>query len=504
MRLRGELGDRLTGVAGSQVRPAGKLDEAPPGGARSRPPNIIVVMTDDQGYGDLAAHGNSILETPNLDRLWRESVRFTEYHVSPTCSPTRTALLTGRHEFRSGVTHTIHERERLALSATTLPQLLRGAGYTTGIFGKWHLGDEAAYQPDKRGFDRSVIHGAGGIGQSFPGSCGDVPGNRYVDPVLREDGQFVKRRGYCTDLFFAAGIEWIEAMARTDKPFFCLITPNAPHDPLDCPEGSDAGPRTRLAAAGLLDDAGRDRVAKFYGMIENIDTNVGRLLDRLESAGLAEDTLLIFTTDNGTATGAGVFNDFVRGAKGSVWRGGTRVPSLWRWPGTLPVGIDVPALVAHVDLLPTLCEIARAPIPAEVAVRLEGRSLVPLLLDARAPWPDRPLVTHLGRWERGKVAGAKWRHCRIREGRWSLVNVDNRADAWQLFDLLADPAERHDVAAAHGAIAKRLAAEYDRWWDSIQEDLVNEDLDGPAENPFKTAFEAQVGVGVTAAMVDVP
>ena len=431
-------------------------------------------------------------------------MRFTEYHVSPTCSPTRTALLTGRHEFRSGVTHTIHERERLALSATTLPQLLRASGYTTGIFGKWHLGDEAAYQPDKRGFDRSVIHGAGGIGQSFPGSCGDVPGNRYVDPVLREDGQFVKRRGYCTDLFFAAGIEWIEAMARTDKPFFCLITPNAPHDPLDCPEGSDAGPRTRLAAAGLLDDAGRDRVAKFYGMIENIDTNVGRLLDRLESAGLAEDTLLIFTTDNGTATGAGVFNDFVRGAKGSVWRGGTRVPSLWRWPGTLPVGIDVPALVAHVDLLPTLCEIARAPIPAEVAVRLEGRSLVPLLLDARAPWPDRPLVTHLGRWERGKVAGAKWRHCRIREGRWSLVNVDNRADAWQLFDLLADPAERHDVAAAHGAIAKRLAAEYDRWWDSIQEDLVNEDLDGPAENPFKTAFEAQVGVGVTAAMVDVP
>jgi hypothetical protein len=156
LRLRGELGDRLTGVAGIQVRPAGKLDEALPGGARSRPPNIIVVMTDDQGYGDLAAHGNPILETPHLDRVWRKSVRFTEYHVSPTCSPTRTALLTGRHEFRSGVTHTIHERERLALSATTLPQLLRAAGYTTGIFGKWHLGDEEAYQPGKRGFDRSA------------------------------------------------------------------------------------------------------------------------------------------------------------------------------------------------------------------------------------------------------------------------------------------------------------------------------------------------------------
>jgi len=503
-RMRGDLGDRLTGVIGSEVRPAGQLDEAPPAGVRRRPPNIIVVMTDDQGYGDLAAHGNPILETPHLDRMWRESVRFTEYHVSPTCSPTRTAFLTGRHEFRSGVTHTIHERERLALTATTLPQLLRTAGYTTGIFGKWHLGDEEAYQPGKRGFDRRVIHGAGGIGQRFPGSCGDVPGNRYVDPVLREDGRFVKRRGYCTDLFFEAGIGWIEEMASAEKPFFCLITPNAPHDPLDCPEGSDAGPRARLAAAGLLDAAGRDRVAKFYGMIENIDTNVGRLLDRLASLGLAEDTLLIFTTDNGTATGAGVFNDFVRGAKGSVWRGGTRVPALWRWPGTLPAGVDVPVHVAHVDILPTLCEIARAPIPADVAVRLEGRSLVPLLLDAHSPWPDRVLVTHLGRWERGEVAGAKWHHCRIREGRWSLINVDNRADAWQLFDVLADPAEMHDVAAAHGAIAKRLAAEYDRWWDSIQPDLVNEDLDGPPENPFKTAFEAQVGVGMTAATVAAP
>jgi arylsulfatase len=503
-RMRGELGDRLTGVTGSEVRPAVTLDEAPPAASRRRPPNIVVVMTDDQGYGDLAAHGNPILRTPNLDRLWRESVRFTEYHVSPTCSPTRTALLTGRHEFRSGVTHTIHERERLALSATTLPQLLRAAGYTTGIFGKWHLGDEADHRPDKRGFDRSVIHGAGGIGQQFPGSCGDVPGNRYVDPVVRDDGDFVKRRGYCTDIFFEAGIEWIEAMARTDKPFFCMITPNAPHDPLDCPEGSDAGPRARLAAAGLLDEAGRDRVAKFYGMIENIDANVGRLLDRLEASGLAEETLVVFTTDNGTATGAGVFNDSMRGAKGSVWRGGTRVPALVRWPETLPAGIDVPAHVAHVDLLPTLCEIARAPIPADVAVRLEGRSLVPLLQDASAPWPDRPLVTHLGRWERGEVAAAKWRHCRIREGRWSLVNVDNRANAWQLFDVLADPAERHDVAATHGAIVERLSRAYDRWWDSIQKDLVNEDLDGPAENPFKTAFEAQVGVGVTAATVPVP
>ena len=398
----------------------------------------------------------------------------------------------------------LHERERLALSATTLPQLLRASGYTTGIFGKWHLGDEEPYQPGRRGFDRSVIHGAGGIGQSYPGSCGDVPGNRYLDPVVRVDGAFETRPGYCTDIFFDAALSWIGEVSRTDKPFFGLITPNAPHDPLDCPEGSDAGPRERLAAAGLLDAAGRDRVARFYGMIENIDTNVGRLLDRLDSSGIAADTLLIFTTDNGTATGAGVCNDAMRGAKGSVWRGGTRVPSLWRWPGTLPAGVDVPALVAHVDILPTLCEVGLAEIPADVAGRIEGRSLVPLLHRPDAPWPERALVTHLGRWERGEVAGAKWRHCRIREGRYSLVNVANRADGWQLFDVVADPSESRDVASVHGAIVAHLAGEYDRWWASIQDDLVNEDLDGPTVNPFKSAFERQCGAGATAAMMTAP
>ena len=519
-RFRADLGDRLTGRQGSGVRPAGRLPEgegaaAPQvspavGAAGARPasarPNVILVMTDDQGYGDVAAHGNPILRTPHLDRLWREGVRFTEWHASPTCAPTRAALLTGRHEFRSGVTHTIHERERLALSATTLPQLLRASGYATGLFGKWHLGDEEAYQPGKRGFERSVIHGAGGIGQSYPGSCGDVPGNRYLDPVLREDGLFVKRRGYCTDLFFDAAGKWIEevAAAAPRRPFFCMITPNAPHDPLDCPEGSDAGPEARMEAAGLLDVAGRARVARFHGMIENIDTNVGRLLDRLDRAGIAGDTLVIFTTDNGTASGAGVWNDSMRGTKGTPWRGGTRVPSFWRWPGRLASGVDVRAPVAHVDLLPTLCELCGVAIPADLAPRIEGRSLVPLLHDPHAPWGDRTLFTHLGRWERGGAAGAKFAQCRVRRGAMSLVNVTGRADGWQLHDVEADPGESHDLAAERPETVRALVGEYDRWWDSIAADLVNEDLDGPAENPFKTAFERQFGAGATAATIPFP
>src|SRR5215472_1212482 len=179
--------------------------------AQSRKPNIILILTDDQGYGDLGRHGNSILKTPNLDRLHDESVRFTDFHVSPTCSPTRSALMTGRHEFRSGVTHTIAERERLSLKATTIAQVLHAAGYTTGIFGKWHLGDEAAYQPGRRGFDEVFIHGAGGIGQTYAGSCGDAPGNTYFKPAILHNGRFEKTEGFCTDVFFDQALRWIDA-----------------------------------------------------------------------------------------------------------------------------------------------------------------------------------------------------------------------------------------------------------------------------------------------------
>jgi arylsulfatase len=497
---RAELGDALTSRQGAGVRPPGGVVKPPkpkpvatarPPTAQRRRPNVIYVMTDDQGYGDIAAHGNPVIRTPHLDRLRRESVRFTEFHASPTCAPTRAALLTGRHEFRSGVTHTILERERLALSATTLPELLRTAGYTTGIFGKWHLGDEDEYQPGRRGFDRVFIHGAGGIGQSYPGSCGDVPGNSYFDPWIRSDGTFVKTSGYCTDVFFTAALEWIDSCRTQGKPFFCYLTPNAPHDPLDCPVGSDAPYLAPLEAAGITDEKQRGKIARFYGMIENIDANVGRLLAKLDAWGLADDTLVVFTTDNGTATGAPVFNAGMRGRKPQPYRGGTRVPAFWRWQGTLPAGVDVPALVAHVDVLPTLCEITATAIPAAVAARVEGRSLVPLLHEATAVWPDRPLVTHVGRWDRGKAAESALRNCRIREGRWSLVNVRNDPAAWELYDLAADPGEARDVAADHPGEVARLAGMYAEWWNSVQGDLVNEDRDGPAEHPFKTAFLAE-------------
>lgn len=480
------------GLAGDQ--------KALPAKVRAKRPNIIYVITDDQGYGDIAAHGNPVVQTPHLDRMHAESVRLTEFHASPTCAPTRAALMTGRHEFRSGVTHTIFERERLALSATTLPQILKTAGYSTGIFGKWHLGDEDAYQPGKRGFDRIFIHGGGGIGQSYPGSCGDAPGNTYFDPVIRSDGTFVKTKGYCTDVFFDAALGWIDEQRKGDGPFFCYLATNAPHSPYDCPPGSDAAPRAKLDQLGVPKDGAkpsRDEVARFYGMIENIDTNMGRLLAKLDEWGLADDTLLVFTTDNGTAAGHAVQNAGMRAHKGSPYRGGTRVPSFWRWKGSLPAGMDMPSLVAHIDVLPTLCALADVEIPAAVAAKVEGRSFAPLLRGARIGWPDRPLITHVGRWDRGKAAESAYRNCRIREGQWSLVNVKNRATAWELYDIAADPGEQTDVAQEHPDVVARLAAEYDRWWASVQPDLVNEDLDGPPENPFKVAFDRQFGPPTT-------
>ncbi len=461
-----------------------------------RRPNIIYVMTDDQGYGDIAAHGNPILETLNLDRFRDQSVRLTEYHVSPTCAPTRAALLTGRHEFRSGVTHTIHERERLALDAVTLPQLLKTAGYSTGIFGKWHLGDEDEYQPGKRGFDRTFIHGGGGIGQAYPGSCGDVPGNTYFDPVIRSDGEFVRTKGYCTDVFFDAAIEWMNIVRSEKEPFFCYVATNAPHGPYHCPPGSDEKYLVPLEAVHA-NPKERERIAKFYAMIENIDTNVGQLLAKLDAWGIADDTLVVFTTDNGTAQGGAIWNAGMKGYKGSPYRGGTRVPSFWRWPGTLPTGVDVAAVTAHIDVLPTLCDLAGVTLPSAAAARIEGRSLVPLLTDAEAAWPDRLLVTHVGRWPQGKASASRTHNCRVRDGRWSLVNSKNRPkndpDAWELYDIEADPGETRDVAAAHPDVVARIAKAYDAWWETVQSDLVNEEAVGPRENPFKTAFWNQFG-----------
>lgn len=451
-----------------------------------RRPNIVLVMTDDQGYGEIGAHGNPLLQTPHLDRLHAASVRFTDFHVSPTCAPTRSALLTGRHEFKNGVTHTIFERERLTPKATTVAQVLRSAGYATGIFGKWHLGDEDTYQPGRRGFDEVFVHGGGGIGQTFPGSCGDAPGNGYFDPVIRHNGRFVKTRGYCTDVFFSQALAWIEAQRAAGRPFFAYLTPNAPHDPFISPGPAYEAP---YRDKGLSTNA-----VAYYAMIANIDENVGRLLARLREGRGATNTLVIFLTDNGHSVRE-VYNSGMRGLKGGPYQGGTRVPSFWHWPGTFTPG-DRPQLAAHVDVFRTLAELAGAKLTPELEEQAEGRSLLPVLADPRSPWPDRTLVTHVGRWEHGQAAAAKHRQCSIRNTRFRLVNNT------ELYDLAADPGETRNVIADHPGVVAELRAAYDRWWAEILSCLENEEALGPPVNPFKAAYWAQFGGGPDAALLD--
>lgn len=438
-------------------------------------PNIIFIMTDDQGYGEMSCHGNKILKTPNLDQLHKESVRFVDFQVSPTCAPTRASLMTGRHEFRSGVTHTILERERLNLKAITVAELLKANRYSTGIFGKWHLGDEDAYLPNKRGFQEIFIHGAGGIGQTYAGSCGDAPGNKYFDPAIWHNDKFVKTKGYCTDVFFGEATRWLDQKRKDKTPFFCVITPNAPHAPYICPE-KYAEP---YQDKGLSKDE-----ANYYGMIANIDENFGKLMAKLKEWDIEKNTLVVFMTDNGHPMPK-LFNAEMRGTKVTPYQGGVRVPSFWRWKDVLKPGVDVTSLAAHVDFLPTLCELTGTKLPE--TVKLDGRSLVPLLQDPKAKWDDRILVTHAGRWQKGKHEEAKFSGSAIRNSRYKLVN--NK----ELFDLQNDPSEKENILEKHPEIVAELRKNYDLWWKEVLTTMSNEDAIPPKENAFKERYWKQFG-----------
>jgi arylsulfatase A-like enzyme len=470
-------------------------------------PNILFILTDDQGYGDIGAHGNPVLKTPNLDKLYAQSVRFSDWHNSPTCAPTRSALLTGRHEFRNGITHTILERERLDPKATTLAQVLKGVGYTTGIFGKWHLGDEDEYQPGKRGFDEVFIHGGGGIGQSYPGSCGDAPGNTYFSPAILHNGTFEKTNGFCTDVFFAQATKWI-AEQKGKQPFYCYLATNAPHGPYTA----------RPEDAALYADKVPDKdTANFFGMIHNIDQNIGKLMAKLDEWGIAENTLVIAMNDNGGTAGIKVYNANMHGAKGSPWLGGTRAFSFWRWPGTLQPA-ECTSLVAHIDFFRTITALSGATLTPELAAQsAEARNLLPLLENPRAEWPDRDLFTHVGRWPKGSdPEEAKMKTCSMRTSQYHLVQANGggggkggkgaKAKAaatsmeWQLYDVKSDPSELTNIAADYPKIVAEMKAKYDAWWSSLKGQVdLNEKAIGPKLNPFAERYWKQFGGGPKAA-----
>ena len=422
--------------------------------APARRPNVVLLMTDDQGYGDLRCLGNTMIETPNLDRLHGQSVRLTDFHVDPTCSPTRSALMTGRYSSRTGVWHTIMGRSILRRDEVTMADAFAANGYRTGIFGKWHLGDNYPYRPQDRGFQASLVIRGGGDGQTP-----DYWGNDYFDDVFVRDGARQTQQGYCTDVFFRAARDFIAANAKEDRPFFCYIPTNAPHSPYNVAEKYSKPYR---------DKGVPEPMANFYGMITNIDENVGALLADIDRLGLADDTIFIFLTDNGSAAGTarpgrargtdrGAWTGFdagMRGAKGSEYEGGHRVPIFFRWPGKLPAGRDVDTLTAHVDVLPTLVELCGLDRPNQAA--LDGRSLVGPLT-GKGTIPDRTLFVHSQRIEHPE----KWRKSAVMTERWRLVNGE------ELYDIQADPGQEHDIASQHPDAVQALRRSYDGWWQGL-------------------------------------
>jgi len=412
-------------------------------------PNVILVMTDDQGYGDIAALGNRHMKTPNLDRLHAESVRLTDYHVDPTCSPTRSALMTGRYSSRTGVWHTIMGRSILRADEVTMADVFSANGYRTGCFGKWHLGDNYPYKPQHRGFDEVLVHGGGGVGQTP-----DYWGNDYFDDTYFHNGKPKKYKGYCTDIWFDGAMRFIEECR--DKPFFCYIPTNAAHGPYNVAE----------EYSNLYKDNPNIPNANFAGMITNIDDNMARLMKHLRRLGLEDNTILIFTTDNGTSAGVRFakdgrvikgYNAGMRGSKGSEYDGGHRVPFFIRWPnGGITGGKDVDQLTAHIDVLPTLIDLCGLKRPD---VEFDGKSIAALLKNPQADWPERTLFVHSQRIEHPE----KWRKSAVMTNRWRLVN------GRELYDIKADPGQTKNLAAEKGDLVERFRAEYDRWWQSISQ-----------------------------------
>lgn len=425
------------------------------GESASTKPNVVLIITDDQGYGDVGFHGNAMLKTPNLDAVAKQSMRLTNFHVDPTCAETRSALMTGRYSCRVGVWHTIMGRSILRKDEKIMPQYFAEAGYKTGHFGKWHLGDNWPYRPHDRGFQESLYSGGGGVGQSP-----DHWGNDYFDDTYLRNGVPEKQTGYCTDVWFREATRFIEK--HKAEPFFCYIAPNAPHSPYNV-EAKYAQP--------YLDQGVPQPMANFYGMIANIDENIGKLLAKLDQWKLAENTIVVFMTDNGTAEGvipAGAkdkgdkwrgFSAGMRAQKGSQYEGGHRVPCFIRWPSDKHLhDNEVHRLTAHFDLLPTLLELCQCSPKGESP--FDGTSLLPLLhFDSHTELWQRTLVVHSQRLDHPE----KWRKCCIMDDNHRLI------DGKELFFLPNDPGQEQSISSKHPDVVTALRAAYETWWSSVSQ-----------------------------------
>jgi arylsulfatase A-like enzyme len=429
-------------------------------------PNVLLIVTDDQGYGDLGFHGNPQIKTPRLDGLARESAWFRSFYVSPVCSPTRASLMTGRYPYRTGVVDTFRGRSMMHPDEVTLAEMLGANGYRTGIFGKWHLGDNAPLRPIDQGFQEALVHRGGGIGQ-----VSDPPGSSYFDPILMHNGKEMRTKGYCSDVYTDAAERFIEA--DRDRPFFAYVAFNAPHEPLQVP---DRDLKPYLGLKPFRGEAGdghslpasirADVTARVYAMVSNIDANVGRLLDKLDTLGIARETIVVFLTDNGPQQPR--FNAGMLDRKGSVHEGGIRVPCFVRWPGVIESGRVVEKIAGSIDLTPTILEACGVSKPESVG--FDGRSVLPLLKGDAVAWPDRTLYFQ---WHRGDVPQLH-RAFAARSDRYKLVQPKGfeplplpALPHYELFDMVIDAKEQDDIARSHPEIVESMLQGYEAWFRDV-------------------------------------
>ncbi|MCW0218741.1 MAG: arylsulfatase [Prosthecobacter sp.] len=415
----------------------------------SASPNVLLIVTDDQGYGDFSIHGNRHLQTPNVDKLGQSGVQFERFYVNSFCAPTRAALLTGRWPLRTGCHGVTHNREAMKPSEVTMAEALKGAGYRTACIGKWHNGEQYPFTPQGQGFE-----------DVFGFNNGHW--NNYFDATLLRGTTPEKTHGYISDVLTDEAMKFISA--NQAKPFFCYLAYNAPHSPYQVPDAYF----DKFKAKGF-----DDTLSAFYGMCENMDDNVGRLLAHLDTLKLTENTIVLFLTDNGGTAGVKTYNAGMRGGKTSVHEGGSRVPLFMRWPAGKWQPHVVKSIVSHIDLFPTLVDLCGVKTPA--GPKVDGVSLRLLLENADdAAWPERTLFTHNPIDETNKFPGAvrTQRYRLVREikgpsGGSSAKANDGSAKSWQLYDMETDPGQKEDIAVDHPMIVKELSAQYDAWFKDI-------------------------------------
>jgi arylsulfatase A-like enzyme len=421
-------------------------------GAEKPKPNVIVILTDDQGYGDLSCLGNPWIKTPNLDKLHSESVRFTNFHSGTTCAPTRASLMTGKYSNRVGVWHTVMGRSILNWDEVTVAQVFEANDYSTSMFGKWHLGDNYPNRPQDKGFQETLIHKGGGVGQSP-----DYWGNTYFDDTYFHNGVPEKQKGYCTDVWFKSAIDYMGKQVADDKPFFCYLALNAPHAPMHIAESYALPYRSDSAVVS----------PEYYGMIANIDENVGILEKKLAEWGIKDNTIVVFMTDNGTSIGAGCrtdksgfvtagYNAGMRGTKSSEYEGGHRVPLFIRWPGKLAPstrGKDVSVLSSCIDFMPTMMGLCN--LSYNKPLNMDGMDLSAYAgIEVSPDAPDRILFVDTQRED----FVTKWKKSAVMTRKWRLIN------GMELYQIDIDAEQRNDVADKYPDVVSILRGAYENWW----------------------------------------